>query len=387
MPKAPNPLLRRKSSSPFTTAQRTKPGLRRGSTLTEKELEHNRLEDIGIIPRLATTSKQDVVSMIQHILDHAFEPIPERAAGLNSKQIAETLQFRARLPPVVSIAHLHALSASPTETERELARLVAAGKVRKVTIPGRGKGGTAIGEGVVLVEHWKARILQEDVTLDDELKQKYISLMLSNSTAQTVSVTKLAKSEIRNLVEAGFLTNPSALSSVSGTSFTSPSLGSSIATAGHTAVTGTYAAVGGYGAIHDSGGGGSTLATQHDRIHNDTSRKVDTMTFSLPGTGPYLKLLTETRQHLLFLLKQLSPRFREATKDLLEEKWNGNVLGDALSRAKRMRGEWSGVLPGQTRRWRTFYGLEFEWVLAECLGSGLIELFDTGSVGIGVRAI
>lgn len=72
--------------------------------------------------------------------------------------------------------------------------------------------------------------------------------------------------------------------------------------------------------------------------------------------------------------------------EMLKEKWEGNVLGDAASRAKRARGEWNGVLPGKTKKWREFYGLEFEWVLAECVGSGTMELFDTGAVGTAVRA-
>ncbi|KAF2212851.1 hypothetical protein CERZMDRAFT_26600, partial [Cercospora zeae-maydis SCOH1-5] len=381
MPKLPNPLLKRKSSSPFTTAQRTKPGLRKSASVPDTI----RLDDVGIIPRLPTTSRQDVISLIRYALTHAFEDIPERAAGMNSQQIADTLHFRARMPPIISIAHLHALSTSATATERELARLISEGKVRKVTIPGRGKGGTAVGEGVVLVEDWIDRIMREDVELSKELKEKYVALMRECSSSQTMPVMKLDQNEIKSFVEAGFLTNPAALSSTVGNAFARPTGGAagSIATAGQKAVTGTFAAVGGYGAIHDSGAGGSTLATQHNRSHNQKTQP--TMTFSLPGTGSYLKMLTEARQHLLFLLKQLSPKFREATKDLLEEKWNGNVLGDEVSKAKRMRGEWSGVLPGQTRRWKQFHGLEFEWVLAECLGSGLVELFDTGSVGMAVR--
>jgi hypothetical protein len=45
------------------------------------------------------------------------------------------------------------------------------------------------------------------------------------------------------------------------------------------------------------------------------------------------------------------------------------------------------VLPGRTRKWKDFHGLKFEWVLAECLGAGLVEVFETGSVGLGVRAV
>jgi hypothetical protein len=110
------------------------------------------------------------------------------------------------------------------------------------------------------------------------------------------------------------------------------------------------------------------------------------MTLSLPSTGAYLKLLTNARQQLLNLLKQISPRYRESTLELLREKWDGNIPTDAASRAKRMRGEGSAVLPGKTKKWKEFWGLEFDWVLAECVGSGLVELFETGSVGIGVRA-
>ncbi|KAM3414729.1 hypothetical protein BST61_g9885 [Cercospora zeina] len=180
MPKLPNPLLKRKSSSPFTTAQRTKPGLRKSATVPDTV----RLDDVGIIPRLPTVSRQDVASLIRHVLTHVFEDIPDRAAGMNSQQIADTLQSRARMPPIVSIAHLHALSSSTTATERELAHLVAEGKVRKVTIPGRGKGGTAVGEGVVWAEDWVERITREDVELSTELKENLTRPRSSTSSKQ-----------------------------------------------------------------------------------------------------------------------------------------------------------------------------------------------------------
>lgn len=128
------------------------------------------------------------------------------------------------------------------------------------------------------------------------------------------------------------------------------------------------------------------LATSESRQKQPSTGHQQQMTLWLPSTGAYLKLLTNSRQHLLNLLKQLSPRHREATLDLLKEKWDGNIPTDAASRAKRMRGDGSTVLPGKTRKWKEFWGLEFDWVLAECVGSGLVELFETGSVGIGARA-
>lgn len=384
MPKSVNPLLRRTSSqskSPFSNAQRTKPGSRTNSFVDKEE----RLEDNGgLVPSLAPPNvPQGLISLIRFALS-PFEDVPERGAGMNSERTSETLRFRGGIPPIVSIAHLLALSKSPTETERALAKGVAMGKFRKITIPGRGKGGSAVGEGVVVAEDWKER-LHRETALSEELREKYIALMESNPTSPTASVASLTREEVRMLVSTGFLTNPAALSN--GVDLSSRSTGISLAAiskAGSSAPSGSLAAVGGYGAINDSGGGGSALSAAA-QPRSSLSGIQNTMTFSLPSTGSYLKLLTEARTHLLFLLKQISPRHREATLDLLREKWDGNVANDAISNAKRSRGEWYGVLPGKTKRWRDFYGLEFAWILAECVGSGLIELFDTGSVGIAAR--
>ncbi|CAK4012797.1 Hypothetical predicted protein [Lecanosticta acicola] len=384
MPRSVNP-LKRKTSSPFSTAQRKKPASRK-SSVADKDDAQERLDDIGRAPSLAPRDcGQDVGSLVNYIRTHAFEDIPERAAGMNSEQISATLRYRATLPPVVSVAHLHACSISTTETEREMARLIASGKLRKVTVLGRGKGGSAVGEGVVMVEDWKERLRREG-DIDKVLSEKYIALMDTHRISPTTSVSSLSSTEYRALLDAGFLTNPGGLSSNLGDAFARQHSTSSgaISRAGYSAATGTLAAVGGHGAIHDSGASGSALATKDRRP--STLQSGGEMTFSLPSTGSYLKLLTEARLHLLHLLRQLSPRFKEATKEMLEEKWNGNVPNDPISTQKRMRGEWAGVLPGKTKRWRDFYGMKFEWILAECVGAGLVELFDTGSVGTAVRA-
>lgn len=384
MPKSTNPLIRRKSSSPFTTAQRSKPNARKSSAADKEE----KLDDSGLIPSLAPSGvRQDVTSLIKHIQASTYDEIPDRAAGMNSERISEVLRFRRALPPIVSLANLHALSRSSTETERELARLIAVGQVRKVTIPGRGRGGAAVGDGVVLVEDWVRRVNDES-GLEDEVKEKYIALLQTHRASPTAPMTTLSDAQERSLVSSGFLTSPTALSASLGDLFSAPDTSNSLATvssAGSRAATGTLAAVGGYGAIQDSGGGGSMLATKDTRPSTLINKNQREMTFSLPGTGAYLKLLVSARQHLLHLLKTLSPKYREATLEMLKEKWEGNTPGDAISRLKRERGEWSGVLPGKTKRWREFYGMRFECVLAECVGSGLVELFDTGSVGMAVR--
>jgi hypothetical protein len=382
MPKTTNPLRRQGSATnPFASARRTKPIVRAAA----KGESAPRLDDVGLISCLAKGNiPQDVAGLICHVRNHTFEDVPDRAAGMSSTRIAELLQFRRALPPIVSVAHLHALSSSTTRTERELALLTARGVIRKIVIPGRGKGGAAVGEGVALVEDWKQR-LREESSIEDETKKKYFFLMDANPTSSTVPIATLSPKEVRSLVVAGFLTNPAALTSSLGALFTQPT-GSSlhkVASAGHSAATGTLAAVGGFGAVHDNGGGGSTLATS-DRRRLPPSTQQE-MTLALPSTGAYLNLLVTARAHLLHLLRQLSPRHKEALRSHLKEKWDGNTPADAVSVAKRARGEFFGVLSGKTKHWREFHGLEFDWVLAECVGSGLVELFNTSSVGVGVR--
>ena len=385
MPKSTNPLLRRKSSSPFATLQRSKPTSARQKTLLDKE---QRLDDTGLVASLAAKGvHQDVISLIRHIQSYAFDAVPDRGAGMGSERTSEVLRFRKALPPIVTLAHLHAISRSSTATERELARLVAEGKVRKITVPGRGRGGAAVGEGVVLVEDW-IRCIREEEALDEELREKYIALLRTHRASPTTPTGELSDIEERELVNTGFLTSPNALTAMLGDLFLPPGSSSSLATvssAGSRAATGTLAAVGGAGAVHESGGSGNTLTSRTNRPSNIIKGKEREMTFALPGTGIYLKLLVSARQHLLHLLKALSPRHREATLEMLKEKWEGNTPNDPINRLKRERGEWGGVLLGKTKRWKEFYGMRFECVLAECVGSGLVELFDTGAVGMAVR--
>jgi len=81
-------------------------------------------------------------------------------------------------------------------------------------------------------------------------------------------------------------------------------------------------------------------------------------------------------------------KYREAPLYLLRERWDGAVDSDSrVSSAKRVRGEYSSTLPARTKKWKDLYGLDFDWILEECFGAGLVELFETHSVGLGVRAL
>ena len=155
-PTAKNPLLRRSSSSPLTRYKQRKPLSRSQSniedTLEDEDFFSERLDDAGLVTSLATDlSLRDVAQVVRYARMHMFDAMPERG-GFNSTRIAEILNFRKSLPPTVTVAHLHAMTKSPTATEREIAQLAKAGIIRKIFIPGRGTGGSSMSEGLVLIE-------------------------------------------------------------------------------------------------------------------------------------------------------------------------------------------------------------------------------------------
>jgi len=149
-----NPLLKRSASSPFVDFKRRKPVQRSKSKPEtvddDDDFFGDRLDDIGIVKSLAADlSLRDVAQTIQYIHSHMFDAMPE-SGGFNSTKIAEILNFRRSLPPTVTVSHVHALVPSPSWTEREIADSTKAGVVRKIVIPGRGTGGSSIGEGLIL---------------------------------------------------------------------------------------------------------------------------------------------------------------------------------------------------------------------------------------------
>lgn len=208
----------------------------------------------------------------------------------------------------------------------------------------------------------------------------------------------LTASECIALMRAGFLTSASpSLNSAnvflcpnSTSSGTTTSLGNI-----SRAASGSVAAVGGEGAIHGAGntGKGGMIRRPSSQIDPSLERETSYLEqneqefrLALPNTGQYLKLLAAARSHVMALLFKTS--YRELPVDLLRQRWEGGIAGDdPATKTKKYRGEFTGVLPGRTRKWKQFFGLAFDWVLAECLGAGLVEVFETGNVGRAVRVI
>ncbi|MCJ1387795.1 hypothetical protein MMC18_000638 [Xylographa bjoerkii] len=393
--------LKRAASTPFPKLNQRKP-IQRSQSKPEiaedddDDLFQDHLDDVGLVACLATDlSLRDVVQTMKYIRSHMFDDIPERS-GMNSTRTAEVLNFRRLLPPIVTNVHVHALIKSPTLVEREIAELTSAGLLRKIVVPGRGVGRSSISDALVLIEDWE-RLVKEAKDLGFDLIDKYVQQLQTTSLSPTITRGVFDGAEASQLMRAGFL---SALSQSlnSANVFSRPMDGSSgtltsiasISRATSRSMTG----VGGEGAVHETGSGSSaglgTSKPQESHFPNIpgaiSTRNIGDLQLALPSTGAFLKLLNEARVHLLSILSK--SKFKEAPLYLLRERWDGGVeTADQALKSSNYGRSFAAILPGRTRKWKHFYGLRFDWVLEECAGAGLVEVFETGSVGRGVRAV
>lgn len=290
---------------------------------------------------------------------------------MNSVRIAEVLNFRAGLPPIVTVSHVQALLDSPTVVEREIAELIRGGVIRKIVVSGRGSGG----EVLILVGDLEGMVTKSG--LDEGVRERFLGVLRERPERVKIAKGAMGGEDARMVMQAGFFTAATPTWTTT-EAFSRPGEAmrgtlTSLDSISR-AASGSLAAVGGEGAVHAVGGSGGGI------------RAVGSGEFSLavPGTGPYLKLIANARTHLLSLLSK--SKFREAPETLLRQRWDGGVdrVGED---GKRMRGEFAGVLPGRTRKWKQFYGMSFDWILGEAVGAGMVEVFETGSVGRGVRAL
>ncbi|KAF3006028.1 hypothetical protein E8E13_010688 [Curvularia kusanoi] len=369
--------LKRATSSPSNASPSKRSLPTEDSTAYGDDQE---LDDLGIVVALASDLNfRDVPQYMEYIRNRMFSDMPEKA-GMNSTRIAEVLNYRKQLPPFVTIAHVDALSTSSTMIEREIAELAKKGILRRVMIPHRGVGAAAVGDGIASVKEWQALIRAHE-ELNAELKQKYIDLMDTNPTSTTVAGSAFTPIEIAVLTGTGFLTSASILSTTASTFFASPGAASlsAISASGSRHAAGSLDAVGGQHATQHMHGG-TSLSTR--------APATGAFCFSLPHTGMHIKLLVDARNHLLSILKKT--KFKAAPLDALRERWDGGVVNTGNTEReerKKARREFVGVLPGRTKKWKQFYGMRFEWVLEECVGAGLVELFETGSVGRAARLV
>ncbi|CAK7274502.1 hypothetical protein SEPCBS119000_006205 [Sporothrix epigloea] len=153
------------------------------------------------------------------------------------------------------------------------------------------------------------------------------------------------------------------------------------------AASGSYDAVGGVNAVYTAGGGGARgrhVAAGTRGSNEPAAGSPEDLLLSIPGHGTFVRLVSGALNYLVALVAR-TPH-HETLESSLRERWNA---GGSIAKRKGREG-FSGqkrVPLSRSRKWKEFYGMNFDWILAEAVGAGLVELFDTGSVGRGVRLL
>ncbi|KAK7206671.1 serine-threonine protein kinase 19 [Myxozyma melibiosi] len=141
-----------------------------------------------------------------------WDAIPERGTRLNGDGIADLLRFRKTIPPIVMVSHLHALFPhNPTFIDRELQRVVEAGKIRRINVN--------MNAGDMVIESkYYFRILRDRktaVAAEDEsaaeIFEKFEKLLRQKPAVTAITSDFLAEFQIseeagiRHLLNTGFL--------------------------------------------------------------------------------------------------------------------------------------------------------------------------------------
>lgn len=300
---------------------------------------------------------RDVVQAMRYIRSSMFTPVPR--TGLKSTRTAEVLNYRASTPPMVTLGHLNAVLSAPSRTEREVVELMGRGVVRKVRVERRGGMGEALMESSDL----EGMVRRADVS--KETADRFVEFLSANPTAQTLSKGDLASAQADELVRAGFLTS-SAQATPGSTLHMRPEDRTTLTSIQHVSrfASGSVSAVGGANAIHlagGSGGGGGGGSSS-----SSAPPAASLFRIAVPGHGRYLKLAQGAA--VAWLRSALGrTKWGEGPESWLRERFEAGGLHGA--------------------RWREFWGVEWTWVLGQAVGLGVVEVFDTGSVGRGVRAL
>ena len=163
--------------SPFARYARSKPSSQSSRSVKSDEPDQEPLPDVGASHYITETARvENVVQALQYVRQNMFEDIPVRA-GMNSTRIAELLNLRRSLPPLTSVAHVHALLDAPTKVEKEIVELVNDGGVHRLVVPGRGTDAAGLGDCLVLADDLKT-LLQDSKLLDVPLKGMVLLPML-----------------------------------------------------------------------------------------------------------------------------------------------------------------------------------------------------------------
>ncbi|KAM0462919.1 hypothetical protein ACHAPV_003042 [Trichoderma viride] len=358
-PSRPSPARQNATATPRASPS---PSPRKGKKPAPKrrapdaEEFQEKLLDVGIAKILEEElTLRDVVQAMRYIRGKMFTPVPP--TGFKSTRTTELLNYRLSVPPIVTIGHLNAILTSPSKVEREVVELSRSGVLRKVRVERRG------GMGEALVESTDLEAMIQNTGMSDASKDEFLKFLKENPTAQTLPRGAIKHSHIDELVRAGFLT--SSLQAAPGTTLhVRPEDRTTLTSIHHVSrfASGTVSAVGGQNAIHLAGGGGGAPTLTGSSV---SSAGASDFRIAVPGHGRYLKLA-------------------EGAVDWLREMLDKTKWGEAPENWFRERFEGGGLYG---LRWKDFWGVAWEWVLGQAAGLGIVEVFETGSVGRGVRAL
>ncbi|RMZ78115.1 hypothetical protein DV738_g3974, partial [Chaetothyriales sp. CBS 135597] len=320
--------LRRHTSLPSASGGQIKAGHGAKVLAAKNQLENEdqRLDWTGkILPTVNVEGADDVISAIRHAKKTMFCELPSRA-GMNSTQVAEVLNFQKNIPPVASLAHVHAIVSASSKTERQISELLATGELRKLRLVGRGNDVTGIGELLILTSDLKGML--EALSIDRDIVSSFLAVLREHPRVTAIPSSSLAARHVTALTRSGFLVSSTAnrqkLESLGGSSLVAMTTVSR-------AHSGTFAAVGGNAAFENLGGVGLAKRTGSGR-HTHSAE----LALSVPNIGVYARLLSEGRSHFMDLLNKF--KYKEAPVYLLRERWDGGVDNeDSVSRAKRAR--------------------------------------------------
>ncbi|KAK6350859.1 hypothetical protein TWF718_004041 [Orbilia javanica] len=393
-----NPLnqLRRKPTSSPRKPSRAIPLVSSTPGGNDNDSNNNDADDDDTLslysPSWPTTTRSGplpatVLEGMKYILSHQFTPLPPTLTGLGLSRdlLAEILNYRKSFPPVVPLPHLHSVLRSPTETEREIASLVADGTLRRVTIK---TGNMATLDGVILTDDFLKSIASSSV-LDAEIKDSFLSLFVNDPSLTTITSdpaasNTLPKEYIMELLSAGFLIINST------TAFGAPAV--DITTLTPTSAM-TYitplpekdhshiSTLSSLSSISSNNRNASNLPSTISTSSKSKNNYIE-YTITPPSLGLLTNLYSSTKSHLLDILRHCP--HRQATIEFVREKWDGGVSKNKGSIRKKKDGEVK--FEGRTRKWRDHKGVTVEWVLGGLLGSGVVEGFGKGW-GRGVKVV
>ncbi|KAG6293895.1 hypothetical protein E4U46_007022 [Claviceps purpurea] len=370
----PRPQPSPKKSRSKTTPTTSKPRPPSQKTL----LFPDKFPDLGDLPILTpheALSLHDVVQTMRYIRTRMFTAVPSR--GFTSTRTAELLNYRAGMPRLVTMGHIHAVlgGTSPSRVEREVAELVGKGLLRRVRVERRGP----LGEALMEMEDLRVLLgrVEGEGGLGGRTREAFWRFLRRRPTVLVVGAGDIRQeaqkeddeSQVDELVRAGFLTSCATAAPANGTLHLRPEDRTTLTSIAHVSrfASGSVSAVGGRNALHLAGGGGATA-----RKHRAANNAVSSFRIAVPGHGRYLKLADAA-------VRWVQDALSATTWGQGPEAW----LRERFEASQTSHGADNKNLYGP--RWKDLWGVEWEWVLGEAVGLGIVDLFDTGSVGRGVR--